>query len=57
MAALGLTFLHHLVWLHQTWTTEAALLSFLFDLVGGGDMVRITIVCKCIADISPPEKL
>lgn len=46
-----------LVWLHQTWTTEAALLSFLFDLAGGGDITRITIVIKCIVDITPPHKL
>lgn len=57
LATLSLTSLHNLVWLHQVWTTQAALLSFLFDLVGGGDMVRITIVCTCIADVSPPEKL
>ena len=57
IATPNLTSLHHLVWLHQVWTTEAALFSFLFDLVGGNDMVRVTIVCKCIADILPSEKL
>ena len=52
-----LSFAHTIVWLHQVWTTQAALLSFLFSLVGGGDLVRITLVCKCIADVCPPEKL
>lgn len=45
------------VWFHQYWATPAALLSFAFDLIGGGAITRITIVIKCIADISPPEKL
>lgn len=57
LQTLSLTPPCSLVWLHQEWTTKAALLSFLFDLIGGGDSVRITIICKCIADISPPEKL
>lgn len=52
-----LTRYHDTVWFHHAWTTEAALLSFVFDVLGGGDVVRITMACKCIADIMPPENL
>ena len=37
--------------------TPVALLSFAFNLIGGGAIVRTTIVIKCIADVSPPERL
>ena len=47
----------HSVWGHQRWATVAALLSFLFDMVGGGDITRLTIVCTVIAEMSPPEQL
>lgn len=56
-ATVMLTRCHDIVWLHRVWTTEAALLSFIFDLIGGGNSVRITMTCKCIADILAPENL
>ncbi|KAL9103489.1 MAG: hypothetical protein Q9163_001485 [Psora crenata] len=43
--------------LHQPWTTNAVLLTFLLDVVGGGDITRITICISCIAAISPPDQL
>ncbi|KAL8764437.1 MAG: hypothetical protein Q9194_007091, partial [Teloschistes cf. exilis] len=42
-------------WFHRDWATPAALLSFLFALIGGGGVVRTIIIVKCIADIAPPE--
>ncbi|KAL9047922.1 MAG: hypothetical protein Q9206_006373 [Seirophora lacunosa] len=45
------------LWLHPAWTAHTALLSSFFDLIGGGDIVRITIVSKCIADILPADEL
>ncbi|KAI4198057.1 MAG: hypothetical protein LQ350_005498, partial [Teloschistes chrysophthalmus] len=45
------------VWFHPDWATAAALLSFLFALIGGGGVVRTIIIVKCIADIAPPESL
>ncbi|KAL9578338.1 MAG: hypothetical protein Q9203_007131 [Teloschistes exilis] len=44
-------------WFHRDWATPAALLSFLFALIGGGGVVRTIIIVKCIADIAPPESL
>ena len=29
----------------------------MFDLLGGGDVTRISIVTKCLVDITPPDKL
>ena len=46
-----------IVWLHRDWATSAALLSFIFNLIGGGGLVRWTLICKHIGDISPPERL
>ncbi|KAL8688781.1 MAG: hypothetical protein Q9224_004800, partial [Gallowayella concinna] len=43
--------------LHRSWTTNAILFSFVFDLFGGGEVMRITIITTCIAQITPPEKL
>ncbi|KAL8819805.1 MAG: hypothetical protein Q9223_001842 [Gallowayella weberi] len=43
--------------LHRSWTTNAILCSFIFDLLGGGEVMRITIITTCIAQITPPEKL
>ncbi|KAL8743194.1 MAG: hypothetical protein Q9190_004429 [Brigantiaea leucoxantha] len=45
------------VWLDQPWTTQVALLSFVFDLIGGGEMVRLNIIITCIAEIYPPDDL
>ena len=45
------------VWLRQPWAIYAAPFSFAFDLIGGGEMVRTTIVPTCIAEISRPDKL
>lgn len=45
------------VWLNQPWATPVALLSFVFDLVGGGEMVRLNITITCIAEITPPNHL
>lgn len=46
-----------IVSLHQQWTTSAILASCIFDLMGGGETTRITIVTICIAKIVPLEKL
>ncbi|MCJ1281406.1 hypothetical protein MMC26_000725 [Xylographa opegraphella] len=45
------------VWLRQSWATYVAPFSFAFDLIGGGEMVRLTIIPTCIAKISHPDKL
>lgn len=45
------------VWLNQPWATPVALLSFVFDLVGGGEMVRLNITITCIAEITPSNHL
>ena len=29
----------------------------MFDLIGGGEMVRLTLIPTCIAEISHPDKL
>ena len=47
----------HVVSLHQTWTTNAILTSFVFDLIGGGQATLIMSVTTCIAILSPPEEL
>ena len=57
MRAVELTSIFAPVWLHQSWSTEAALLSVVFDLIGGGDSIRITMACACIANITPAENL
>ena len=51
------THLRNTVWIHQPWATYIAPLSFTFDLIGGGEMVRLTIIPTCIAQISRPENL
>ncbi|KAL6721974.1 hypothetical protein ACLMJK_001079 [Lecanora helva] len=52
------SFLFYLpLWLHRDWAAPAALLTSGFDLIGGGALVRLTLINKCIADISPPDKL
>ena len=43
--------------LHQSWTNTAILLTFICDLLGGGDLTRITLCVTILADILPPEKL
>lgn len=55
----GLEVLYTLValWFHRDWGTLAALLSFVFNLIGGGALVRLTIIVTYIADISPPNQL
>ncbi|KAL8726068.1 MAG: hypothetical protein Q9166_006947 [cf. Caloplaca sp. 2 TL-2023] len=42
--------------LHQSWTPNAILGSFVFDLVGGGEVTRMAIIITCIAQITPPER-
>ncbi|MCJ1350963.1 MAG: hypothetical protein MMC33_000945 [Icmadophila ericetorum] len=44
-------------WLNYSWATYVAPLSFIFDVIGGSEMVRITIIITCIAEISPPDRL
>ena len=43
--------------LHQTWTTNAILASFVFDVIGGGQTTLVMGVTTCIAVLSPPEEL
>lgn len=56
-AALGVLFSAFFFSLHQSWSAYAILSTFIFDLIGGGDIVRITTSMTCIAAISPPEQL
>ncbi|KAL9010779.1 MAG: hypothetical protein Q9173_004316 [Seirophora scorigena] len=56
-SALAVLYSISIFWLHPAWTAHTALLSSFFDLIGGGDIVRITIVSKCIADILPADEL
>lgn len=43
--------------LHQPWTTTAILLTFLCDLLGGGELTRINLSVTVIASLLPPAEL
>ncbi|CAO1603767.1 hypothetical protein XANCAGTX0491_007345 [Xanthoria calcicola] len=43
--------------LHQPWTSTAILLTFLFDLLGGGDLTRVNLCVTVIASLLPPGEL
>lgn len=57
LKSMSIILTRHTVSLHQTWTTNAMLTSFIFNLIGGGETTRLMIVTTCIAVISPPEEL
>ena len=55
--SLSIILTRRTVSLHQSWTTNAILASFVFNVVGGGETTLVMGVTTCIAVLSPPEEL
>ena len=43
--------------LHTSWAPIGILMSNIFEVIGGGDVIRIVACATCVADIVPPEHL